>query len=157
LRTLAIVHGALVLRGQEESEGGAPYRAWRDALRWLALVTDLDELEASVLLPLVPDLPSLRGRPVRPAPDLDGPSMHARLVETVLHVVSRQTQPIVILLEDLQWARSDSLKLLQGIAMRAPELPLLVVATYRSDERPELPRELATTRTLPLTRLSPEA
>jgi serine/threonine protein kinase/tetratricopeptide (TPR) repeat protein len=157
LRTFALGQGALVLRGQEESEGGSPYQSWRDALRWLALVSDLEPLEASVLLPLVPDLPSLLERPVPAAPDLDAPSMHARLVEVVLGIFQRQTQPIVLLLEDLQWARSESVKLLHAVAARASDLPLLVVATYRSDERADLPRELGTMRPLPLPRLSPEA
>jgi serine/threonine protein kinase/tetratricopeptide (TPR) repeat protein len=156
VRTIALVGGALVLRGQEESEGGSPYRVWRDALRWLALVTDLEELEASVLLPLVPDLATLIGRPVTEAPELDGPSMHSRLTDVVLGILRRQTQPLVVLLEDVQWARSDSLKLLQEIHHQIGALPLLVVATFRSDERPDLPKELPGLGFLPLARLSPE-
>ena len=36
---------------------------------------------------------------------------------------------MVLLLEDLQWSRSDSLKLLGAIHPLAPSMPLLVVAT----------------------------
>jgi serine/threonine protein kinase/tetratricopeptide (TPR) repeat protein len=157
LRTHALVRGALVLRGQEEAEGGSPYRLWRDALRWLALVTDLDELEASVLLPIVPDLGALIGREVPEAPELDGLAMHARLVEVVLRILRRQEQPVVVLLEDLQWARSDGLKLLQAMREHVGALPLLVVATYRSDERPALPSELPGMKPLALGRLSRES
>ena len=136
--TLGVIGGALVLRGQEEREGGNPYRLFRDALTWLAVVTDLDELEASVLLPLIPNLGKLLGRAVDPAPDLDAPSMHARVVEVVQRILRRQEQPIVLLLEDLQWARSDSLQLLAGILSLAESLPLLVVATCRDDEQTRL-------------------
>lgn len=136
--TLGLIDGALVLRGQEEREGGNPYRLFRDALNWLAVVTDLDELEASVLLPLVPNLGKLLGRAVEPAPDLDAPSMHARVIEVVQRILRRQEQPIVLLLEDLQWARSDSLQLLDGVLSLAGSLPLLVVTTSRDDEQTRL-------------------
>jgi serine/threonine protein kinase/tetratricopeptide (TPR) repeat protein len=156
VRTLALVHGALVLRGQEEREGGSPYRLFRDALRWLALLTELDELEAGVLLPVVPDLAGLLGRPVTPAPELDAPSMHARLRDVVERILRRHEQPIVLLLEDLQWSRSDSLKLLQGISPLVGAIPLLILATYRDDERPGLSEELPGMEPITLSRL-PEA
>lgn len=154
VRTLAFVHGALVLRGQEEREGGSPYRLFRDALRWLALLTELDELEAGVLLPVVPDLAELLGRPVTPAPELDAPSTHARLRDVVERILRRHEQPIVLLLEDLQWSRSDSLKLLQGISPLVGSIPLLILATYRDDERPGLPEELPGMDPIALARLS---
>jgi len=141
--TLGLIDGALVLRGQEEREGGNPYRLFRDALNWLAVVTDLDELEASVLLPLVPNLGKLLGRAVEPAPDLDAPSMHARVIEVVQRILRRQEQPIVLLLEDLQWARSDSLQLLDGVLSLATSLPLLVVATCRDDDQTRLGEKFA--------------
>lgn len=153
LRTLARARGALVFRGQEEREGGSPYRLWQGALRWLAIATDVGEHEASVLLPVVPDLPRLLGREVAPAPHVDAPSAHARLVEVVVGMLSRPSQPMVLLLEDAHWARSDSMKLLQAVAARALGLPLLVVCTFRDDERPELPGELPSMRPLRLGRL----
>jgi serine/threonine protein kinase len=142
LRVLALAGGALVLRGQEEREGGSPYRLFRRVLRRLALLEGLDDLEAGVILPIVPDLASVLGRPVPPAPELDAPSMHARVVDVVERVLRRQGEPMVLLLEDLQWSRSDSLKLLQAIHPLAREAPLLIAATYRDDERPRLRDEL---------------
>ena len=49
LRTLALVQGTLVLRGQASSERSEPYELWRDALRQLVLTVDLDDAEAGVL------------------------------------------------------------------------------------------------------------
>ena len=153
--TIGLIDGALVLRGQEEREGGNPYRLFRDALNWLAVVTDLDELEASVLLPLVPNLGKLLGRAVEPAPELDAPSTHARLVEVVQRILRRQEQPIVLLLEDLQWTRSDSLQLLEGILSLSSSLPLLVVATCRDDEQSRLGEKFAM-QVIHLGRLRPD-
>jgi serine/threonine protein kinase len=157
VRTLSLVHGALVLRGQEQSEGGSPYRLFRDALRWLTLLTDLDELEAGVLLPIVPDLASVLDRPVAPAPELDASAMHARTCDVVTNVLRRQKQPIVLLLEDVQWSRSDSLELLKRVVPITAEMPLLVVATARNDERPGLRDALTGMKPLDLQRLSQEA
>jgi tetratricopeptide (TPR) repeat protein len=157
VRTLSLVHGALVLRGQEQSEGGSPYRLFRDALRWLALLTDLDELEAGVLLPIVPDLASVLDRLAAPAPELDASSMHARTCDVVTSILRRQKQPIVLLLEDVQWSRSDSLELLKRVVPITTDMPLLVVATARNDERPGLRDALTGMKPLDLQRLSQEA
>ncbi len=153
LRTLARVHGALVLRGQEESEGGSPYRLWQGALRWLAVATDTSDLDASVLLPIVPDIATLVGRSVAPAPHLDAPSAHARLVEVVVGMLQRQLQPMILLLEDVHWARSDSVKLLQAIAPLTSGLPLMIACSFRNDERPDLPSTLPWMQLLELARL----
>ena len=157
VRTLGAVQGALVLRGQEESEGASPYRLFRDALRWLALLTDLDELEAGVLLPIVPDLSRILGRLVTLAPELDPASMHARTCDVVTGILRRQKQPVVLLLEDVQWSRSDSLDLLKHVIPITQEIPLLVVATDRDDERPSLREALPGMQPLELQRLSQDA
>jgi len=60
----------------------------------------------------------------------------------------------VLLLEDLHWAEPGSLALLHHLSRAAPRAPLLVIGSYRDDERPELPAELPGTRRLPLRRLS---
>ena len=117
LRTLALVEGALVLRGQVVSEGRSLYHPWRDALRWLALATDLEEDEASVLKPLVPGIGALLDREVPDAPLLDPQAAQIRLFKVVAEVLRRQceSQPVVILLEDLQWLGSNGLALLDWL------------------------------------------
>lgn len=42
--------------------------------------------------------------------------------------------PMLLALEDLHWADDQSLAILESLARRVPEAPLLVVGTYRSDE-----------------------
>jgi Protein kinase domain/AAA ATPase domain len=156
LRVMALVEGVLVLQGQAIFEGGAPYRLWREVLRRLALQTDLSDLEASVIKALVPDIGDLLERDVADAPDLEPEAARQRIVNVIEDVFRRQTQPVLVLLEDLQWA-SESLIVLARMIRIAGNLPLLIVANYRDDERPSLPQELPDIQMLKLERLTPEA
>ncbi len=157
LRTQALVEGALVLRGQAVEGGGLPYQLWRETAQLLALQTPLSDLEAGVLKPLVPNIALLLGREVLDAPELTGKSGEQRLTFTLIDLLKRQNRPLVLLLEDLQWA-TESLGPLQQIMMLRDQLPhLLLIATYRDDERPGLPDELAGAQVLKLARLTQKA
>ncbi|HSP80192.1 MAG TPA: protein kinase, partial [Myxococcaceae bacterium] len=157
MRTLALVHGTLVLSGHAESKAGGPHRLWREVLRWLSLLVEPSDFEASVLKPVVLDIAPLLGRPVADPPEIDPAAVHARLLEVVSRLLHRLRQPVVMLLEDLQWAQSESLRLLASLVPLASRLPLLILCTYRDDERPNLPAELLGARAMRLGRLSAEA
>jgi ABC-type oligopeptide transport system substrate-binding subunit len=157
LRTLALVRGAQVLRGQAVSEGGSPYHLWRDALRWLALTTELAQEQASVLKPLVPDIAELTGFDVPDPPPLDPQATQARLLQVVGEAFGRQERPAVVILEDLQWARSESLAMLNRLTQGVSNLPVLTIGNYRDDERPHLPDELPGMHVLKLARLSEQS
>lgn len=43
-------------------------------------------------------------------------------------------QPLVVVLEDMHWSDPASLELLRYVARHPPTIPLLLIATYRSDE-----------------------
>lgn len=153
LRTRALVHGALVLREQGVAEGGLPYHLWRQPLRHLLLAADIELTDAAVLKQLVPDISYLMGRDVQNAPELEGQAGQQRLLDAVASVFRKQKQPIVVILEDLQWA-IESLDLLRGLLPALKDLPVLIVADYRDDERPDLPSVLPTAQTIKLERLS---
>src|SRR5262249_9674479 len=124
LRTQALVDGATVLRGQSIVEGGAPYLLWRDIVRNLCLNTKLSEAEASVLKLRFPDIAKLHtSSPELPdAPKLEPQAAQNRLLSVVETVFRHQTQPIVLLLEDLQWA-GESLVILAHLNHMIAELP----------------------------------
>ncbi|MDI3280452.1 MAG: AAA family ATPase [Bacillota bacterium] len=63
------------------------------------------------------------------------------------HWLGRQGRPLLVVIEDLQWADSATLDLTRHLAARLPERSLLVVTTYRTDEL---------SRRHPLWRLVPE-
>lgn len=152
LAIFALVNGMLVLRGQSVKSGGLPYRQWREPMRRLALCTPLSDLEAGVLKEIVPDIADLIGRPVPDAPRMDGNPAQQRLILTIADVLTRQKTPILLLLEDLQWA-SESLAPLKHLLPLVGDLPLMIVGSYRDDERPHLPNELAGIRVIKLNRL----
>jgi predicted ATPase len=158
LRTLALVEGALVLRGHEVSEPGIPFQMWGSVVRWLALVTDLNDLEISRLSLLFPDIPAIVGRRVGDLEvsdlDLDPQGVQDHLMSVIEDVFHRQQQSLVVILEDLHWASSESLILLHRLSRIVSSLPLLLVASYRDDERPDLPDHLPDIKLLRLERLS---
>ncbi len=156
LATLGLIRGALVLRGQAVSEGGAPYQVWRDVLRRLALAADLNDTEAGVLSVLTPDIATLLNRPIARVPDIEPMAAQARLLNVVSAVFRRHQQPVVVVLEDIHWAGVESLAVLAQLAQMAPKLRLLVVGTYRDDERPDLPDVLPGMHLLKLNRLTEE-
>jgi len=153
LRTLALVNGALALRGQAVSEGGGAYQLWREPMRALAALTPLDDNEAGVLKPYIPDIAVLVGRPVSHVTQLDAKAAQTRLFVTILNILKRQPQPLVITVEDLHWANPEDLSLLQRLAAAAPELHLLLLGSYRDDERPQLPASLPEMESFHLERL----
>jgi tetratricopeptide (TPR) repeat protein len=156
-RTLALVQGALVLRGQELSAGGSPYQPWCNPLRRLSLLTLLDDLEAGVLKSLIPDIATLLGRPVADAPELDPQAAQPRLLAVVEAILQRQQQPRVIILEDLHWSGSDSLAVLAHLSRLVAAWPILILGSYRSDHQPDLPTRLPNAQVLKLNRLSSES
>jgi serine/threonine protein kinase len=154
LRTLALVRGVRVVRGQAVSAGGAAYQIWQGALRPLCLDAVLDDLQAGVLRSVVPDLATLLGRPIPEPPALDPQSAQARLLLIIENLLLSQRQPLVLLLEDLHWAEPASLAVLQRLTRVVARHPLLLLGSYRKDERPTLPDELPGTQTLSLQRFS---
>lgn len=156
LRIQALVVGAVVLFGQGIAESSAPFHLWRDVLRHLCLETDLSDLEAGVLKAVVPDIAMLFNRPVHDAPELDRQAQENRLLTVIEDVFRRQQRPLVVILEDIHWAAeaSESITVLKRLTRIAPQLPLLILATFRDDEFPHLPDSLPQMDLIELRRLS---
>lgn len=153
LRTQALVAGAMVLRGQEIKEGGLSYQLWRGVLPQLVLESKLSDLEASILQEVVPNIAFLLGREITPAPSLSGEAAQQRLIQTMVDIFKRRSQPSVIILEDLQ-SSVESLVILKQIIRIVADFPLLILASYRQDERPNLPEELPGMNVVPVKRMS---
>lgn len=156
LRTMALVRGVLVVRGETASEGANPYSSWRAPLRWLALMADITEREAGVLKPILPNIGAIIGMEVTDAPPLDPEAAQTRLLSTIEMLLRRLKLPLVIILEDLHSAGSETLALLRWVSRIAGRLPVLVLGSYRVDERPTLPQELPQMQLLHLERLKDE-
>jgi len=156
LRILALVRGVLVLRGQAVSSGGALYQAWQAVLRELVLYTAPSALEASILKAFVPEIERLLECRIDDPPDLEPERVRERFFGTVEALFRRLERPTLVIIEDIQWSGRGSLQLLERLGNLARTMPLLIIATYREEERPDLPNSLPHAQRLNLPRLTPE-
>jgi len=157
LRTRGLVDRFVVLRGQAVAQGGSPYHPWRLIVSNLLLWTSVNPADAEVLKQIVPDIARLANAPVGDAPPLDPEAAQTRLLLAVEALFRRQDRPVLVMLEDIHWAGSESLKLLAWLAQPTAPMRALFVASFRDDEAPALKEAIAGARVLELERLDPEA
>jgi tetratricopeptide (TPR) repeat protein len=112
-----------------------PFQLWVDVLRSLALFTGLTDEEAAALKPFVPDLKRLVGREIPGGMAIIPQEAGQGLTETVGQLLARLDQPAIILLEDLQWSGNESMQLLGELALRGIDQAVILVGSYRDDER----------------------
>lgn len=156
VRTRALVDGFVVLQGQGVERGGLPYQVWRDPARKLVLGTPMSDLTASVLKELVPDIGHLLGREIHDIPTLDAKAHRDRLMAAILERLKAPSSPVLMILEDLHWA-NEGLDLLKMLLPTLQGMPVIVVGSYRNDEKPTLPDAFPTANLLTLERLTLEA
>jgi eukaryotic-like serine/threonine-protein kinase len=161
IRTQALVQGFTVTRGQALSDGGALFNVWAETLRRLLLMVESNDADASVLSLVVPGIETLLGRPIPEPPPLDGASLQQRIFNVVASLLNRlqnpsQNQPVLVILEDLHWA-IESIELLRYVSPLLTKLPILVVGSFRDEERPDLPNLLPEARLIRLGRLSEDS
>jgi DNA-binding SARP family transcriptional activator len=126
--------GGLVLFGRCDEEAIVPYQPLVEALDAYVAATPADELptlggEARAELAAV--LPSLDA-PRRP-PGADG---RARLFGAVTDLVAAaaKERPVLLVLDDLQWADDDTLLLMRHLVRHAGDAAVLVVAITRDHD-----------------------
>lgn len=153
----AQVSGALVVRGYASEDSALPFQVWRQIVRRLLLSADLDAFHLTILHDLVPDMPAILERDI-PRWATRHADHYLDLVATsITTLVQAVNQPLVILLEDLQWAAESLAPLQQLLQTRAATSHLMIVASYRSDDAPHLQHTLDTMAHLPLARLDEAA
>ena len=74
--------------------------------------------------------------------DTERYQLHAAVVDLIASV--SVDQPVVMVLEDLQWADSASLQLLRHVAAADQPMRLLILGTYRDSELAQTQRSLET-------------
>jgi tetratricopeptide (TPR) repeat protein len=153
IRIQALVDGALVLRGQAVAEGGNLYQVWRSPVRRLALNAQLSDLDAGLLKMLVPDIHNLLDRPIPDPPEMTSQALQDRLLSIFEGLFAQTQEPVVVIVEDLHWAGSESLAVFKRLIQTAKSSPILVIGSYRDDETPDLPTGFPGANTLKLGRL----
>jgi predicted ATPase/class 3 adenylate cyclase len=133
--------GAIVLLGTCDEDVRHPYRPFVEAMRhYLANAPDEVLLQhvnehhgdllriAPSLAARVPNLP----KPRRANAETERYLMFEAV--TGLFATASLRRPVVLILDDLQWAAAPELLLLKHIVRAATPLRLLIIATYRSNE-----------------------
>jgi hypothetical protein len=151
--------GPVVLVGRSrEGEGVPPLWPWVQVLRGLVADEALREQVRAApgcldeLADLVPELAGARA-PRAPRAELVPEQRRFLLLDAVaaaLVAASRQ-RPLLVVLEDLQWAGAPALRLLEHLAFELAGQPILVLGTVREEPRAHghpLTRTLAVLRRL---------
>ena len=134
--------GADVLWGRSYEEAGTPpFWPWIEVTRSLVrgkhkeqLLSDMGSGAADVA-EIVPDvkatLPDLP-----PPPPLEPEQARFRLFDSLTTFLTNisQTQPLTLVLEDLHWADTPSLRMLDFLSGRIADAPIFVVGAYRDAE-----------------------
>ncbi len=156
VRVRAMVEGAIVLQGQAtEDSQGLPYELWREIVSQLVLLHDPDDLTAGVLKSIVPDIENLLGRKIPNPPQLDGSAARQRIHSTVTNLFDLKDDWVLLILEDLQWDE-NSLDILVQLNRVVHNYNLMILATFRSDEAPDLPDMMGSMSLIQLQRFSQE-
>lgn len=133
--------GACVLFGHAEEDLATPYGMFAEAFGHLVTHAADDDLRAYVadcgsdLARIVPAL-------ARRLPDVDAPPssdgeterylLYGAAIGLLRHVAAER--PVVLVVDDLQWADTASLQLLRHVVGEDPGLGLLVLGTFRDTE-----------------------
>jgi len=133
--------GTIVLAGRCDREQIVPYQPFAEALKHLTASLPAGTLRA-ITGSWAPDLarlvPQLGDRlPSLAPPSAAGPeTTRYRLFEGVMAVLAALSRaaPVVLLIDDLQWADSSTLALLRYLMRQPDQAPLLIVAACRDSE-----------------------
>ena len=133
--------GGLVLFGRCDEDLTASYQPFIEALRRFVAKCP-DEVLAEVagaltgeLVRLVPEL-ATRLPDLPPALDAEPGTGRLRLFDAVRELLAAVAHraPVLLVLDDVQWATADTLQLVRHLVVDTDPAPLLVVATCRDTE-----------------------
>jgi class 3 adenylate cyclase/tetratricopeptide (TPR) repeat protein len=125
--------GAAVLAGSCDSDLAVPFEPFAMAFAEVAGIDDeLGRAVASGTGALGALFPARRRDRMEDA----GAADRFELFEAVVALLERlaEAHPVVLVLDDLQWATTPTVQLLRHVLRRLEDTPVLVLGTYRTDE-----------------------
>jgi tetratricopeptide (TPR) repeat protein len=142
LASYAENRGVRVLWGRSYEVGGAPaYWPWVQAMRSYVQQVDAEQLieEMGDGAPDIAEIvPTIRGKipNLGSPPALDSEAARFRLFDSITTFLKNasQSQPLMIVLDDLHWADRSSTLLLEFFARELENSQLLLVGCYRDSE-----------------------
>ena len=150
--TVEAQRGSALLGRTSSPEAGA-FQSILEAIRdGLPLLNrgDVDDHWLAPLVTVLPEIERLAEGDLRSGDVADTERGRGRLQESIARVVAAMAarRPLVIVLEDLHWAETDTLELVEMLAYRVASLPILLVATYRPGDLGPTHRLLSMRRSL---------
>ncbi len=127
---LALVQAFRDLMGQLLSESDEQLGKWQTKI--LQALGD----NGQVIIEVIPELAKIIGQQ-QPATELSGTAAQNRfnlLFQNFIKVFTKPEHPLVVFLDDLQWADSASLQLMQLLMSESETGYLLVIGAYRDNE-----------------------
>lgn len=143
LAATATERGFTVLWGRShESISTPPCWPWVEAIgEYLRQIdeerlVDLIRLHASILALPIPAIREKLGDVPAPQPIIEPEAAQFRLFNTMFNVLrdASSSTPLLVLLEDLNWADAQTLQLIEFVAVRIRLTRVLLVGTYRDVE-----------------------
>ncbi|HYF46155.1 MAG TPA: AAA family ATPase, partial [Acidimicrobiales bacterium] len=129
---VAHADGAIVLAGSCDPDLALPYQPFVTAFAAPDLDDDLSRAVTDGEGALGPLFPARRSSPL----DDPGPASRFELFQAVVSLVERlaRPDPVVLVLDDLQWATTPTIQLLRHLLTHTTTTRLLVLAGYRAEE-----------------------
>jgi class 3 adenylate cyclase len=137
----ASMRGFQHLLGRSQEGGGKPYAPWGEIVsRYvsaapdaaLEVVTAGGAPELAKLAPQLKDRLLLSDEEVGGEFEADRSRMFEAVVQFLINVAERA--PLVVVLDDFQWADQSSVDLVELLAPRTAQMPVLLVICYRDTE-----------------------
>ncbi|ESA37110.1 multi-sensor signal transduction multi-kinase [Leptolyngbya sp. Heron Island J] len=104
--------------------------------QWKTKILDVVGESGQVLIDVIPELEYIIGQQPT-VPELSSSAAQKRfnlLFSQFVHIFTKKEHPLVIFLDDLQWADATSLNLLQILVTQVETESLLVLGAYRDNE-----------------------
>jgi DNA-binding SARP family transcriptional activator len=141
LASVAAQRGVAILVGHAyESEQILPYGPWIDAFRSTGLFGDtliLDKLNPGVRAEMMRLVPTLGDRSAAVSESSEPSQVFSAVAQTIGELATRQ--PVLVILEDLQWADEMTLRLVAFLTRALPPRPVLLAASARAEALVETP------------------
>ena len=103
---------------------------------WKAKLLQVLGVNAQVMIDIIPEIELIIGSqpPVPQLPPTEAQNRFNLVFKQFIHVFTTPDHPLVLFLDDLQWADSTSLKLIQLLLTDSDSQSLLVIGAYRDNE-----------------------
>jgi DNA-binding SARP family transcriptional activator len=141
LASLAAQHGMAILVGHAyESEQILPYGPWIDAFRSTGLLRDvaiLDTLNPGVRAEITRLVPALGERSAAVSMASEPSQVFSAVAQMIGELATRQ--PLLLILEDLQWADEMTLRLVAFLTRYLPPRPVLLAVSARAEGLADTP------------------